>query len=39
MPTMLIMEKITMPAPETRILKMLQNLGKAMAIAMATKES
>jgi hypothetical protein len=36
---MLIMEKIIVPAPETRILKMLQNLEKAIVIAMATKEN
>jgi hypothetical protein len=35
---MLIVEKTTMPTPETRILKVLQNLEKPMAIAMATKE-
>jgi hypothetical protein len=41
MPTMLIMEKIAMAAPETGILKMLQNLEKVMAMVMvmATKES
>jgi hypothetical protein len=37
--TMPTMEKIAMAAPETRTLKMLQNLEKAMVIAMATKES
>jgi hypothetical protein len=35
----IIMEKGAMAAPEARTLKMLQNLEKAMVIAMATKES
>jgi hypothetical protein len=37
--TIPIMEKIAMAAPEARTLKMLQNLEKAMVMAMATKES
>jgi hypothetical protein len=37
--TIPIMEKIAMAAPEARTLKVLQNLEKAMVIAMATKES
>ncbi len=36
---MLIMEKIIIPAPETKTLKMLQNLEKAIVTALATKES